>query len=525
MNIFYKFLTLKGIPFNHRTARDFFSTHPYHPSILSLSDLLDEFKTENAAVEVEEDDLVKVPLPFVAKTSSSEGDFALVTALTGSSVTYLNEKGKWPTTSLDAFKKQFNGVVLVAEKGADSGEENYEVKKKEDYFSAFKKTGLITLCGILLCLFYAFNTMPGVPVLISVLFVVKLSGIALSALLLLHTFDAQNPVLSKLCSSASGNGCNDILSSEGSKIFNGKLSWSEIGFFYFSVTALAMILNGSGGGLSLILWLNVACLPYTFYSIWFQKYVAKSWCRLCLAVQGILWLEFLAGISQFPLYKYQATFRDVALLSGIGLFIVTLWLIIKPLISLSVKVDGLSRVANKFKKNEFIFQTLLQSQDQADIQSAAPLIFGNPEARYEITIISNPFCQPCMIAHQEIKGLMEQCPGKLKVSVIFISTGDESSQRDQVINAMISCYLDYGPQQFQLLMDSWYDSGQKNVARWLEKHGTQPAKSEMFKPIIVSQIEWCVSHNISHTPTLYINGYKAIPEYGLSDLKPFLSLA
>lgn len=525
MNVFYKFLELKGIPFNKRTASDFLATHPYHPGILSLSDLLDEFKTENAAVEVLEDDLEQVPLPFIAQTSSADGDFALVTQLNSQAVTYLNEKGKWHSISLNAFKKIFAGIVLVAEKGAASGEENYTLRKKEINRSMLKKTGMILLLTVLLCCFYGFNTMPGAPALCTLLFILKLSGLAVSILLLLHTFDAQNPALHKLCSSSSGNGCNDVLSSSGSKIFKGSLSWSEVGFFYFSTTVLSLILNGTGGCIALIFWLNIACLPFTLYAVWYQKYRVGSWCRLCLATHALLWLEFFTGMAQPSLYRHAVTFRDAAVICGTGMLLMVLWLLIRPVIEQSVTVHSLSRVANKFKRSEFIFNTLLGNQEQTDIRAGAPLILGSPDARYEITIVSNPFCQPCMLAHQQIKNLMEQCPGKLRLSIIFISSGSEQDKKDLVIHKLIKEYLNHGPQQFGALLDSWYDPRRKSVERWLEKQAPADQDTPGLDHIIAAQMAFCVTNNISHTPTLYINGYKAIPEYDLSDLKPFIQSA
>lgn len=42
---------------------------------------------------------------------------------------------------------------------------------------------------------------------------------------------------------------------------------------------------------------NLICLPFSFWSIWYQKFRAKAWCTLCLSVQAILWLLFFSYIS------------------------------------------------------------------------------------------------------------------------------------------------------------------------------------------------------------------------------------
>lgn len=520
MNVFYKFLALKEIPFNRRTARNFFATHPYHPGILSLSDLLDEFKTENAAVEVEEENLHLVPLPFIAKTSSKEGDFALVTALEGGTITYLNEKGKWPTTSLEQFKKQFTGVVLIAEKGPASGEANYAKQRQAQRYSSLVKTIWIALPVLLLGVLFATNTLPYAPAPSPLLFLLKFAGLCVSVLLLVQSFDAQNPLLRRLCSSSSGNGCNNVLSSAGSSLLGGRLSWSEVGFFYFGTTLISLAVNGAAG-YSLLLWLNLVCLPYTFYSIGYQRYVARTWCRLCLAVQGILWLELITGILQPAAYRTMPGIKELMITAGIGASLVSLWLLIKPLIARSAQVDSLTQVANKFKQNEFVFHTLLQHEGQVDVPPAAPLLIGNPDARFEITIVSNPFCQPCRMAHQEIKKLLEACPDKLKVSVIFNATGNPSDPRDQVIHTLMSCYQQQGPHAFKALLDDWYAAERREVNDWLQQQRAAVPGAALQNQI-KAQIEWCFFNRVSHTPALYINGYKAIAEYELADLKPFI---
>ena len=38
--------------------------------------------------------------------------------------------------------------------------------------------------------------------------------------------------------------------------------------------------------------LNGCCLPFTVWSIWYQKYRIKTWCTLCVTTQGLLWLQF-----------------------------------------------------------------------------------------------------------------------------------------------------------------------------------------------------------------------------------------
>ena len=87
--------------------------------------------------------------------------------------------------------------------------------------------------------------------------------------------------------------------------FFGIFSWSEVGFTYFSVSLLALLIFPQW--ICYLAACNILCLPFTFWSIWYQKFRARNWCTLCVSVQATLWLLFfcylgggwIAGI--FPL--------------------------------------------------------------------------------------------------------------------------------------------------------------------------------------------------------------------------------
>lgn len=42
---------------------------------------------------------------------------------------------------------------------------------------------------------------------------------------------------------------------------------------------------------------NVCCLPYTVWSIWYQRFRAHKWCTLCVGVQTTLWLLFFCYLG------------------------------------------------------------------------------------------------------------------------------------------------------------------------------------------------------------------------------------
>ena len=122
------------------------------------------------------------------------------------------------------------------------------------------------------------------------LFAVDCFGIWLTYMLVQKSLSIKNHVADKVCGVLQEGGCDSILKTNASSFF-GIFSWSEVGFTYFGVSLLAMLISPATiHWLSLI---NICCLPFTIWSISYQKFIAKHWCTLCVCVQASLWLQFI----------------------------------------------------------------------------------------------------------------------------------------------------------------------------------------------------------------------------------------
>src|SRR6202000_2271777 len=88
-----------------------------------------------------------------------------------------------------------------------------------------------------------------------------------------------------------------VLQSKASHI--GGISWSAIGFTYFTGSLLFQLFAGmiNPVALSLLAWINLAALPYVLFSVFYQWRVARQWCVLCLSVQVLLVLQFVTALA------------------------------------------------------------------------------------------------------------------------------------------------------------------------------------------------------------------------------------
>lgn len=85
------------------------------------------------ALKVESERLDEIPVPFIAHSKRSGGQFLLVNNINGT-VEYIDEGGKKKQSSREEFSKEWDSVVLLAEKQEASGETNYAKQRKENCF-------------------------------------------------------------------------------------------------------------------------------------------------------------------------------------------------------------------------------------------------------------------------------------------------------------------------------------------------------------------------------------------------------
>ena len=115
-----------------------------------------------------------------------------------------------------------------------------------------------------------------------------------SYLLLQKSLNIHTKAADRVCGVLEKGGCDSIMSLKVSKLF-GVFSWSEVGFGYFGISFVTLLVFPH-------LWpslalCNVCCLPYTVWSIWYQRFRAHRWCTLCVGVQTTLWLLFFCYLG------------------------------------------------------------------------------------------------------------------------------------------------------------------------------------------------------------------------------------
>lgn len=428
---------------------------------------------------------------------------------------------------MEEFSKQWTGIVLIAEPSSSAGEVNYAAKRKQERWKHLRLPALAAL-GTLIPLGLVFLSPSAFSWFWVGLFLLKLFGLGLgTALLSLHIVGKQS-FASSFCQLGDKSDCNAILNSPAAMLW-GLISWAEIGFLYYAGGLLCLLLAlvsahplGVVPFLSVLSWL---ALPYPIFSVYYQWRIAKQWCPLCLAVQGVLVAEaLLYAAYSSPLEWVSPLAATGMALLGFGLVLAG-WLLAKPLWLNSLQLRKTKRELSKFKHNPEAFEQFLRQQPAmpplTPALKALRLGATEAEAQHTLVVVTNPYCGPCAKAHQQLEELMAIHP-KLCIYLIFTTCTEERIK--QVVGFLLS--LKSSPTEiFTNALNQWYSQSDKDFYRWSQLFPSiQNLPTSNVDAVMDAHCVWTYEAKIKGTPTIFLNGNQLPAIYSLTDLKYLLSI-
>lgn len=517
-------LRLSQVRVTRTTLRDKLGQHPDFPSLISLSDTLNELKVDNIAAHLTPEQLPEIPLPALAYLDSEGGFFAPVRTTAADAVEWYHTKRGWQKDSLAEFNQKWNGVTLLIEPTEQSGEANYASSRKKQLVESLRLPfGAVSLLVCLSVWAGVYHAPLATALPYSALLLVYAAGLTVSGLLVWYGLDADNPFLRSICQLNAYTNCGAVLNTSAARLFNW-LSWAEIGLFYFGGSLLALLFfqTNPAALYPLLLGLSLAALPYTFWSVYYQWRRARQWCVLCLAVQGLLWLEFGVLLYFQRRFTWPAGFNgsDVALLLTSFLLLPALWALLKPIWSKALRTDDLQRSLQKIKFDPGYIESLGRRA------RTLPPIFtgmrvptlGDTEALHSLVIVTSPTCSLCAKMHLEVETLIAELEDVRCQFVIAVSNrpGDTGG-------AVASYVLNQPEEEMLLALSEWYVA--PNLRSWLKK--VTPMKL-LREDDSVAQINlhrhWCELAGINSTPTIFLDGIEIPRHYTTSEIKKVASL-
>jgi len=503
------------VPFTEKFLKEKILTHPQYPSLLSLSDTLEEYGVESVAAKLGPERLDELPSPGIVQVSLANGTFFnVITAVSENMVSVFDEKGKQKDISRLDFLKMWTGVSLLAEAKEDAAEPEIGQKIRDRRIIR----GLVALGVVSLLLWLGLGLVEyGSSGLFLFYFLLKFLGLSISGILLLYQQDRENPTLQKFCSGGKSVDCNSVLDSKVFQLLDGRINPGLVAFAYFFAGFGLWVSLGLSSS-TFLGWLSMSTIPVVIYSFYYQGMVIKKWCKFCLLIQAILILEVVTVV--------EGGYWEIGLsISAISLFlflftgIVLSGVLIKPMLLIQDDLFRAKRELAKLKSNKKLFQAALsQSRKIKNIPQGLGIVMSGKKAKHQVIKVCNPYCGPCSKVHPILESLFET--GNIDLQILF-TPGSGEEQKEKTIRHLLAVDKKGNKEYTRKALDDWYGTMKKDYEKFATKYpinGELNLQEEMVKLME----DWCEKEDIAYTPTLFIDGYELPKEYHVEDLKYLL---
>jgi uncharacterized membrane protein len=508
------------IPVTSLTATETLQNHPAYPSLVSLKDTLSQWKVQSIPLFLDIQELDEINYPAIAHTGMEGGHFILLIKKENGIIHFIDPASGWRSLPLDEFSKIWSGAVLLVKANDNSGEKNFRKNKIREWLSKARTPFITTVACLLITMLVGLYLGLGasnhsiertwLP-----LFFTKIIGAVLSILLITNDLHENNGLINRICNLHKQINCKRVLQSKAAT--SGPFNISELGGFYFIggifTLALSVFTRDVASVIPIIAMLNLVSLPFTLFSIYYQGVVIKKWCLLCLGVLSVLWLEFILTFNNLS-FSMHIEYTTLGILTWGFMLPLLIWIIFRQTYIKSNQADDLKKLLNRFRGNKNIFSILLNQQNKVEVgELTSDIIIGNPMATHTIVMVTNPDCNPCAQAHQEITSLISSISDKIKIVYRFASDSP-------VVRLIINTAIKEGNKKASLMLSQWYAmKDEKKFMTNVDLNGNTVNVNE----IIGEHLAWCNNANIKQTPTILLNGFQIPDCYKISDLRYLIS--
>lgn len=508
--IYISSLLLKSnhIRFDKRLFEEEFATHPDFPSIWALTDVLKSLGIVLKVIETDWKDLVTAfHTPLLAHVHTNHGHFVLIKHINKNRLTYIDDtNGKTITEEKNTFVEKWDGRIAYIAANANYKQSKYDILNKTGIM-----VGLIILLSILAIIgwhrnasFYLFGCL-----------ILKLTGLYISATLVLHKLGKENFLSRKTCHLNEHTDCKAVLKSKASKI--GNIHMSDIGIVYFS-GGLCLLLGG-------LLWgnwdtvssrlgiLSLCSLPYIIFSICYQKWGVKKWCMLCIGIMCVLLSEIgwfigcgfhLTSFSWIQAFIFLCVFTICTIC----------WCFLSNIIKRFEKMKKNHLMYLSLKKNHRIFHNLWKEEEICNYPESYKYNLG--DTRIPIDIALSLHCKHCAALFKQIILLTNELSDIYSFQLHF-KWSEENIPQHTFMHRLTSIHRLQGERIFLVYLQKWYEEQNYDILN-TEDVPELISKDDLTHHLLINQ-EWYRINHIMQIPTIYVGGRKLPNIYQLKDLR------
>jgi len=500
----------ENVKTTHRWLAEQLYNHPDYPSLAALAECFQKLGFTTQGLQLSRKEYIqRLETSHIVQIKDTDNRelFAAVFRYEQDNVYWVNPKtNRKEKITWDEFLRKFTGYVLLLSESANSQEPNYYHHCREN---TFQNTLLIV--SILAPAFSAL--LVALYSQISLSFVTSLVvGYILGLLLILRETSIYSPIIQKICGGGHKLNCTAVLSSQASKFLG--VPWAVWGSAYFLAGLISLSINPSI--VPLWSWMHILTLPYLAFSLYYQRFVIKQWCPLCLGVLiCIAILPFSAYWNKY--YSQPVFFKDLYFpILGIAFSGLVSFLIFYMLWKWGIVWRNrrwLYKTYTGLRLSPKVFETMVEAERTiSHAYKDLGVTLGNPQGRVQLLEVCNPFCSPCAEAHKELHLLLQENK-EVGLQILFLYP-IESCERTP-IPTFLSLKDDA---RLPEALSSWFISEDKNVQSFNEKYNSQ-LNLEIVQKHLQAMADFCKAEKINATPTIFVNGHKLPSLYSVKDLR------
>ncbi|WGK63679.1 vitamin K epoxide reductase family protein [Croceiramulus getboli] len=500
--ILLKLLKAHGYKIKVQELRERLFSDP-DKSAVALINTLDYFEVKNVVANVPESAFNELPKSFIAQIKgSNQLKLVLATKCDDKKVKFDSRNKPSTFVPIRDFLNSWTGFVIAIEKNASPPQKKPR-KQKINY--------CIILSTLLATYYIGITSM---PFLKSVYFSLALIGVYASYLVVKEKL-ASLGNLSKFCVGSKIMGCQSVVNSDGA-IFFKKIDLADASIVYFSFISISFIFFPI---IILFKALSLLSLPLILYSVYYQLFIIKKICVLCLGIVGILLLQFVV----ITMMTNDENINLLTLLpTSLLLSLITVsWMNIKRMYLNQILSEELSLNNLTFKRNYHLFLAYYDNLPRVETNedSIFDIYLGNPNADVRILTVTNPLCEFCFETYNVFMDLLKKYENEIVIKFrFFISDMNRNNAETKIAERLIDLFLNE-KDSFEDAFQHWY-AKKTSIQEWFNKWGY--CKNESINEILNLQRQWSVNSNVQSRPSIFING-KYFPKfYNPEDIRHFI---
>lgn len=481
------------------------SNHPDFPSLLSVSDVYTRLGVHHRVTRLDKDRLAEVEYPYLLPLDKGRGDLILIDSHQTLRKSY-NRLEEW------------SGVVVLAESTENTPDSTnnslYTIEKNAQTYAIVAILALIALV--------AFSQINSFSPIHAALLATAFCGLFTGYFLVAKELGITYAAVDAFCNAGKNTNCDAVLKADIS-VLGIKFSDAVVSFFLFQILLLgfASFFSLHAQSSVVLAGLSLLTLPIIMFSVYYQYFIAKTWCGLCLIVVGVLVVQ--AGILGYALTAGLITQQVITpMFSGpvfvTGLLILVLVQVVKSTLERYEKLNQHGGAGNQVKHNARVFLSFLENQKRIDDTCFEnEMIVGDPDAPIKILMVSNLYCNPCKLKHEVAAQLVAIYPESIQLTMRFVQSSKDPESVGHLLNFWHQSIKgkDNEWNKTMNLLHDWFTIW--DFEKFKVRHPVGDGSQEITE-LEKQHYAWMDAAGIMKTPTFFVNGYEMPKEYGIEDL-------